>query len=128
MQQIPGLYVMDSELKGRSVYCQHDITKGDTIEICHIIVIPAVELPIIHKTRLHDYYFLWGESMNQCAIALGHGSIYNHAIHANADFLLDMVNNTIDIFAIEDIPAGDEITINYHGQPGDSEPLWFDIA
>lgn len=126
MQQIPGLYILNDNDKGRSVYCQNDIHKGDTIEICHVIVIPTIELPIIHKTALHDYYFLWGEHMNQCAIALGHGSLYNHAVHANADFLLDLEYDTINIFAIKDIEAGTEITINYHGESGNARKLWFE--
>jgi SET domain-containing protein len=36
-----------------------------------------------------------------------------------------MENTTIDIVAITDIAAGSEITINYHGEPGDDTPLWF---
>lgn len=127
MLQIPGLYVLTSDKKGRSVYCQRDISAGDTIEVCNTIIIPAAELPIIHKTRLHDYYFLWGEDMDQCALALGHGSIYNHAVDANCDFLLDMEYETINIFAVRNIPAGEEITINYHGEPGNKEKLWFEI-
>ncbi|MBK8626333.1 MAG: SET domain-containing protein-lysine N-methyltransferase [Saprospiraceae bacterium] len=74
------------------------------------------QLPIIHKTVLHDYYFLWGEEMDECATALGFGSLYNHAIHPNANFILDLENNTIDVEAIKDISAGAEITLNYHGE------------
>ena len=65
--------------------------------------------------------------MDQCALALGHGSIYNHAVHANCDFLLDMEYETINIFAVRNIPAGEEITINYHGEPGNKEKLWFEV-
>ena len=127
MHQIPGLYVLHTEDKGRAVYCTTDISEGDLIEVCQIILIPAIELPIIHRTTLHDYYFLWGEDSDQCAIALGFGSLYNHQIWNNADFLLDYENNTIDIFAVKDIPAGTEITINYHGVNGDDSDLWFKI-
>jgi len=107
------------------VFTSIDINEGDTIEICPVVIIPKSELPIIHKTVLHDYYFLWGEQMDACAIALGFGSLYNHAIHPNANFILDLENKTIDIQAIKSISAGSEITINYHGEPGDEEPLWF---
>ena len=125
MHQIPGLYIADSTEKGRGVYTSKHINAGDTIEICPVIVIPKNELPVIHKTVLHDYYFLWGENLEDCAIALGFGSLYNHAIHSNANFILDLENNTIDIEAVVDIPAGSEITINYHGEPGDTGELWF---
>jgi len=125
MHQIPGLYILDSIQKGRGVYTSIDINEGDTIEICPVIVISKTELPIIHKTVLHDYYFLWGEQMDECAIALGFGSLYNHEVHPNANFILDLDSNTIDIEAIKKIPAGSEITLNYHGEPGDSGTLWF---
>ncbi len=125
MHQIPGLYIADSDDKGRGVFTSIDISAGDTIEICPVIAIPKAQLPIIHKTILHDYYFLWGEDMDECAIALGFGSLYNHEVHCNANFILDLENHTIDIVAIKDIPSGSEITLNYHGEPGDEEPLWF---
>jgi len=125
MHQIPGLYITSSSGKGRGVFTSADINEGDTIEICPVIIIPKAELPIIHKTILHDYYFLWGENMDDCAIALGFGSLYNHEVHPNANFILDLENDTIDIIAIKNIASGDEITLNYHGEPGDEEALWF---
>lgn len=127
MQQIPGLYMLDSEERGRGMYCINDISEGDLIEVCPVLIIPKCELPIIHKTTLHDYYFLWGEDMDQCVIALGYGSIYNHEVECNADFHLDMPNKTIDIIAISDIPAHTEITLNYHGEYGDETELWFEV-
>lgn len=127
MHQIPGLYISHTASKGRGVFTSIDIHAGDTIEICPVIIIPKSELPVIHRTVLHDYYFLWGEDMESCAIALGFGSIYNHAVHPNANFILDLEEETIDIEAIQDIPAGSEITINYHGEPGDEGGLWFDL-
>lgn len=122
--QIPNLYIAQTDF-GRGVFTATPIPAGSVIEICHVILIPKAELPIIHKTVLHDYYFLWGQDMQQCALALGYGSLYNHAIHPNANFILDLGQDTIDIEAIKDIAAGEEITINYHGDPGDEEKLWF---
>ena len=125
MHQIPGLYITSSTDKGSGVFTSIDISEGDIIEVCPVIIIPKSELPIIHKTILHDYYFLWGENMEDCAIALGFGSLYNHEIHPNANFILDLENETIDIVAIRNITAGEEITLNYNGEPGDETILWF---
>jgi uncharacterized protein len=125
MQRIEGLVIMNTESKGRGVFTTVDIPKGSVIEVCPVIVIPKRELPIIHKTILHDYYFLWGDNLDDCAIALGYGSMYNHELHPNANFILDLEYQTIDIEAIKDIAAGDEITLNYHGEPGDESELWF---
>ncbi|MGB4959487.1 MAG: SET domain-containing protein, partial [Saprospiraceae bacterium] len=77
MNQIPGLFITNSGDRGRGVFSSIEINEGDLIEVCPVIVIPKSQLPIIHKTVLHDYYFLWGEDMEDCAIALGLGSIYN---------------------------------------------------
>ncbi|MEE9437850.1 MAG: SET domain-containing protein [Saprospiraceae bacterium] len=125
MNQGQQLYIINSDDKGRGVYTTTPYSKGDLIEICHVIIIPKAELPIIHKTVLHDYYFLWGENLQECAIALGYGSLYNHELHPNANFILDIENQTIDIEAIQDIEAGEEITLNYNGEPGNSDKLWF---
>jgi SET domain-containing protein len=128
LTQIPGLYILEVKGKGRCVYAGLDISAGETIEVCHIIKIPKSELPIIHKTIFHDYYFSWGEDMDEAVIALGYGSLYNHAIHSNADFILDFEDETINIVAITDIKAGEEITLNYHGESGDDTPLWFEVG
>jgi len=125
LQRLSGLYIALTDHRGRGVFCAHDITEGDLIEICPIIILPKDELDIIHKTSLHDYYFLWGEERDIPAIALGNGSIYNHETHPNADFILDFEDNTIEIVAIKSINAGEEITINYHGEPGNTDTLWF---
>jgi SET domain-containing protein len=125
MNQKPGLFIAHSEGKGRGVFTSQSIQEGEVIEICPVLIIPKIELPIIHKTVLHDYYFLWGEELESCAIALGFGSIYNHALHPNANFILDIYNQTIDIEAIVPIAAGEEITLNYHGEPGNTDELWF---
>ncbi len=120
------MYILNSKTKGRGVFTAKRIKKGDVIEVCHIIEIPKLELPIIHKTVLHDYYFIWGEEMDRCAIALGYGSLYNHALNGNAEFILDIGQSTIDFVAIEDIPEGGEILVNYHGENGDASPIWWD--
>lgn len=125
MQQIDGLYILETGASGRGVYTAVDIAQDSLIEVCQLIIIPVAELPLIHKTILHDYYFLWGEDMQQAAIALGNGSLYNHALHPNANFILDIDRKTIDIVAIQDISAGSEITLNYHGEPGCDDALWF---
>lgn len=99
---------------------------GTLIEICPVIVISEKDLPIIHETHLHDYYFLWSDDGKEAAIALGFGSLYNHAYRPNAEYITNRENKSIDVFAIEDILAGAEITFNYNGSPFDEEKLWFD--
>jgi uncharacterized protein len=126
MQRIEGLYVAQTENKGRGVFCSVEIQKKSIIEICPIILIPEIEVDTIHETELHDYYFIWGENDEQAAIALGFGSLYNHSYSPNANYIYDFEFNTIEFFAIKKILPGTEITINYHGDPKSNDPLWFD--
>ncbi|MBK8954704.1 MAG: SET domain-containing protein-lysine N-methyltransferase [Saprospiraceae bacterium] len=126
MQRLEGLYIMKIAKKGRAVFCATDIPKGALIEICPIIVIPENEVDMIHETELHDYYFVWGDRDEQAAIALGYGSLYNHSYQPNAEYIFDPENESIDVRAIKDIPAGKEITFNYHGDPKCKDTLWFD--
>lgn len=126
MQRLPFLFFGPSNLGGRGVFTSEPIQAGDLIEICPAIVLPEEQLPVIHGTKLHDYYFLWGDEQKECALALGFGSLYNHAYHPNAEYILDYEYNTIDFYAIDYIPAGEEITVNYNGLPFDETPVWFD--
>ncbi|MDA8692445.1 SET domain-containing protein-lysine N-methyltransferase [Saprospiraceae bacterium] len=126
-QSIP-LYIVQDDNKGRSVYAGSDITKGSIIEICPIIILSNDDTLQIHKTLLHDYYFLWEEKKSTSAIALGYGSLYNHSNTPNADFELVYGDNEIHFLAIQDIVAGTEICIDYmSGKVGQSE-LWFDVS
>lgn len=126
MQRLPHIFFAASPLGGRGVFTSEFIPAGALIEICPVIILPEAELPIIHQTDLHDYYFLWGEEEKQCAIALGFGSLYNHAYDANAEYILDLEDNTIDFYSVKDIEPGTEITVNYNGWPDDPAPVWFD--
>ncbi len=122
------IYVAASPLGGRGVFAAKKIHAGDIIEICPVIVMKPNEIEILDQTTLYDYYFLWEDEENDlktCAIALGLGSMYNHKAPSNADYRMDMDHTMIDIIAVKDIESGEEITINYHGDPNDDSPTWF---
>ncbi len=125
-QRSPKIIVAPSVLGGRGIIAIADIDADELIEICPVLVIPAGDVPLIHRTVLHDYYFLWGDGEEQAAIALGYGSLYNHADDSNALYEMDFTRNTLDIYAYRDIRAGEEVTINYHGSPGSRDALWFE--
>lgn len=126
-QRNPYLYITSSDLGGRGVFTAVPIEAGEIIEICPVIVMKTGDLEWLDKTTLYDYYFLWepDEDTKTCAVALGYGSLYNHDCPSNADYEMDFENGTIDIRSVRDIEAGEEITINYNGEPGDPTPPWF---
>lgn len=123
--QIPNLYIADSELHGRGVFCGEDIQAGSLIEICPVLILTPEHLAIIEKTSLYDYYFQWGANGKEGAICLGLGSIYNHSFSSNAAYTNDFESNTITIHAVQEIKAGNEITINYNGDVADQTKVWF---
>lgn len=125
MLHVPGLYIQDTVKKGRGVFCAHDLQEGDTIELCPLIVIPPSEVAAIHETHLHDYYFLWPAVNGAACIALGYGSLYNHHSDPNAQVIMDLDNEMIEIRGIKAIPAGTEILIDYTDGGASEEPLWF---
>jgi len=59
------------------------------------------------------------------AIALGYISIYNHSYSPNAQLEQMLDELMMEIIAIKDIHTGEEITINYNGDPEKQDPLWF---
>jgi len=123
--QIHGLYVAETSNKGRGVFTTADISSQSVIEICPCIILTNKDTLQIHKTLLHDYYFLWDLEEKTSAIALGFGSIYNHSELPNADFLINRDANDITFVAIKDIQAGEEILINYIGLKDTEAKLWF---
>ena len=101
--QLPGLYILETESKGRGVYTSTSIPKGSLIEICPCILLSTSDTQKIHETLLHDYYFLWDTEKKTSVIALGFGSLYNHSRQPNAQFTLNYDDQTIVFVAIEEI-------------------------
>jgi SET domain-containing protein len=124
---IPGLYIGQSAERGRGVFTAEPVAPGDIIEICHVIVFPPEDLDKIHATHLHDYYFLWGDKMDHGAIALGYGSLYNHAQEPNAEYELDLEDEVITIICLKAIQPGEEVTIDYQPDPDYKGKLWFEL-
>lgn len=125
MQRIPSLFFTESPLGGRGVFTAAAIPQGALIEICPVVVIPGGQLPLIDQTVIYNYYFLWGEEDEHCAMALGYGSLYNHSFEPNARYDADFEGLTFHFFALRDIEAGEEIVVNYNGDPEDKDAIWF---
>lgn len=113
--------------KGRGVVTTVPIAAGTVFERSPVIEIPAEQIIHIRRTELHNYFFKWGEDREDAAIALGFGSLFNHAYAPNADFRNNLAERTIAFIALRPIAAGEEITINYNGDPQDRSRLWFPV-
>jgi len=110
---------------GRGMFALRNFLKGELIERAPIIPINEKQWPNAAKTLLSDYGFDWGEKDEHAAIALGYISIYNHSYSPNAQLEQMLDELMMEIIAIKDIRAGEQITINYNGDPEKQDPLWF---
>lgn len=119
---------IQSNTHGRGVYATRPYKKGALIELCQLIILNETDRKKIDQTSLYNYYFSWGENDKQAAIALGYGSLYNHSYSPNAVYEKDLAINKIRFTAIREILSGDEITINYNGDPNSMKKLWFNVV
>ena len=113
-----------SNISGRGIFSTRKIQKGEIIEVCQIIQLTEKDSKEIDKTSLYDYYFSWKDK--SIAICWGLGSLYNHSYNPSAQYIKDFKNNLIRFVAIKDIEEGEEIFVNYNGDPLNQEKVWFE--
>jgi uncharacterized protein len=121
-----GLVVRPSPGRGRGVFATRDFASGATIEVCPVIVLPVGDEPLIEQTILSTYYFGWGPDGAGGAFVLGYACLYNHSYEPNARYLRRLDREQLEIVAIREIRSGEELTINYNGDPASRVPLWFE--
>ena len=126
LTQSDAIVVKKVKGKGRGVFARRAIAEGEVIESCPVLVVQAEEVRNgTAWTRLGEYCFDWGRGT--VALALGYGSLYNHSYEPNARYE-DIGGRTKLFVAIRDIETGEEITVNYNGEPGDRSPVWFEVV
>src|SRR5690606_33385944 len=110
--------------KGRGVFARRAIRRGELIERVPVIVLPIGDVLRGEQwTSLGCYCFEWGKG--RVALALGFGSLYNHSFRPNARYD-DEGRQAKRFTALRDIAPGEEITVNYNGDPDDPTPVWFE--
>lgn len=124
IRQDDAVEVRRTRNKGRGVFARRRIAEGEVFETCPVLVLPARTIEDF-SVGVGPYVFLWGRGT--VALALGYGSLYNHSFEPNARYE-DVRGPTKLFVAIRDVLAGEEITVNYNGEPGDRSPVWFEVA
>ena len=127
IMRLSCLFIADTEEKGRAVFTNEPIAAGTIIESSPVIVMSADERKLLDQTLLHDYIFEWGPKHDECALALGWISVYNHSYSSNAEYFMDFDSSMMMIKTVHEITAGEEITINYNGEWNDEKKVWFDV-
>jgi len=114
--------------KGRGVFALKDFKEGEVIENAPVLTFTPKERKHLEKTLLNYYVYPW-RSTRGAAIALGFGSIYNHSYSPNADWKQNFRSKCMVYRAIKNIKKGQEITVNYNGEPDDETPIdWFEVT
>ena len=113
--------------KGRGVFALRDFKKGEIVESCPVINITPKERKRLEKTIFNHYIYPW-RSTRSGSVVLGYGSIYNHSFNPNADWKQNFKEEVMTYRALKDIKKGDEITVNYNGEPDDNTSIdWFEV-
>ena len=97
---------------------------GDVIEECPVLRVSSREHEIVQTTRLASYFYEWGRG---AAIALGYGSLYNHAPDPNARAEARLEEGVLVVRARRPIAADEEITLHYLDGTGDETALGFAV-
>ena len=127
----PSVYVRDTgSTKGRGVFAARPFGAGEVVEECHVLVIRK-SYEALHK-ELKTFAFYWespGSKAAAQALALGYGSLYNHANPANMRYEADGEALLMRFVAVREISADEELTINYNADGGGAESgedWWFE--
>jgi len=127
----PEIYLAQSDTgKGRGVFAARAFRAGEVVEYCPVILLsrPYSKLSRPLQTVVFDWKTLGGHR-RACAVALGYGSIYNHADPANMTAAAWTSRRCLVFSAARDIKKGEELTINYNARGGghttDAGNWWF---
>lgn len=105
---------------GRGVIARMDILKGAVIERSPVVVAPAADFEAAHgKETVIDHYLLTWEEKGEdveYAVGLGYLMLYNHSRSPNALFHNNYEHREVEVVALRDIEAGEEITHDYGGE------------
>jgi hypothetical protein len=113
--------------KGRAIFAARDFKVGEIIESCPVLILTPTERKHCEKTLLNHYIYPW-KSTRSASVVLGYGSIINHSYTPNADWKQNFKTETMVYRALTPIKKGEEITVNYNGEPDDMTPIeWFDM-
>ncbi|XZF16027.1 SET domain-containing protein [Chitinophagaceae bacterium MMS25-I14] len=124
-----GIYIDETENKGRGVFSLNDLPADTVIEVSPVIVMTNEDRKHLDQTLLHDYIFEWTpEGELKCCMALGYISVYNHSYASNCEYFMDYDRDSITIKTVREIKAGEELTINYNGDWNDERKVWFDVS
>jgi len=92
---------------GLGVFAKQDLKEGELIERGLLEIIKEVD------GNINPHLFTWSDDRNTWASGSGCLPYYNHTDEPNIIKQSDLVNNTMEIIALKDIPKGTELRNTY---------------
>ena len=127
----PAVYIKDTgTVRGRGVFAARAFKQGEVVEFAPVVPynpLPQPRLPVDLQRIVFGWGAMIGLQRRRPAIALGYGSMYNHANPASLRCQGDRPNKVIRFIALRDIAADEEMTINYNslGTGASEKDTWF---
>lgn len=125
IHQPKGIAIQPSPIQGVGVFACTAFKPGTIIESAPVILMEQEDKDFLQTTSLFSYYFVVNDTKFPVALGLGFSSLYNHAYSANAVYSISLKDASITIKACKPIVPGEEITLNYNGNPDDATPVYF---
>lgn len=118
--------------KDWGVVANEAVQAGSVVEVAPIVRLyeAITDQHLSLQRRVYDWGALGGTS-GDTALALGYGSMYNHANPANLRYraIHNGVASALEFVAARNIARGEELTVNYNDTKGDiasARDVWFE--
>jgi hypothetical protein len=122
------LRVVEMPGRGRAIVADGAILRDQLIERAPVLIVPEADRAAIDPSSIGSHIFMWehgsvGDDIysgkGRVAVVLGYASLVNHSANPNCRFVRYIDAPALDVIALRDIAAGEEITFDY------GMKLWF---
>lgn len=115
--EIPIEVGISPTLRIRGLIAARNIRKGEVIERCPVVFIENRQEKLVEQTVFSSFWYDWNK--HKSCVPLGYGALYNHSYEPNTKYHFDYRNRRLVFSALRDIRRGEELFINYNGEPDD---------
>ena len=102
------IIIKRSNIHRWGVFAKNDIKKDEIIEEFPYFLVPENEMDLTTSIIEYSYRF-----RGDYVVGMGCCGLYNHSFDPNLDYCIDKANEIMIHYAIRDISAGEELTLNY---------------
>lgn len=119
------LEVRVTKTMGRGVFALGDIAAGDVLGLYHTLQLPPAERQASAGGELSRFWFE-DDRDGSAYVVFGLIELVNHSPTPNADrrWHLTEAGYTVELYALRDVAAGDQIFIDYKFPGTSDDPAW----